>query len=76
MCRRGRERERGGKKERKGTTCTRVGGGWKEGQREAEELGLVYGIGSIIIVSCMQLMRSHTNIQVKTAPKNAQVHLQ
>ena len=31
------------------------GGGWKEGQREAEELGLVYGIGSIIIVSCMQL---------------------
>ena len=58
MCRRGRVREREVKKERKGTTCTRGGrveGGrksgrrekeWKEGEREAEELGLVYSISS------------------------------
>ena len=43
----GREKE-GGKKERKGTTCTRVGGGQKEAEREAEELGLVYNISSFL----------------------------
>ena len=52
MCRRGRVREREVKKERKGTTCTRGGKSgrrekeWKEGEREAEELGLVYSISS------------------------------
>ena len=75
MCRRGRVSEREVK--RKEWNHRHTGG--KSGRREKERqknLGIVYSISSIIIVSCMQLMRSHTIIQVKTAPKNAQVYLQ